>query len=191
MNTPAHLIFGAAAFARPGERAVNIAALAGSLLPDLSLFVLAGWALYVQGQPAGVVFGQLYFSEAWQGVFAIDNSLPLWGTGLALALWRHHAAATAFAGSGLLHLGLDFVLHNEDARRQFWPISDWMFRSPFSYWDPARYGTVIGPLEVILSVVLLVVLWRRFAGRLARGLILAGAVLELMPRTLVALVMGH
>ena len=38
----------------------------------------------------------------------------------------------AFASSGFLHLTLDFLLHNQDAGSQLWPLSDWIFISSFS-----------------------------------------------------------
>ena len=186
MNTPAHLIFAAAAFARPGQRKVNAAAVAGGLLPDLSLYLLAGFALYVQGIPAQVVFGQLYFSDAWQAVFAIDHSLPLWSLGLLVTLGLRSAAGTAFAGSGLLHAAVDFLLHHDDARRQLWPLSDWMFRSPVSYWDPQHYGYIAAPAEFLACLALSVLLWRRFRGGPARALIAAGMAMELAPAIMFA-----
>lgn len=51
VNTPAHLLLGLAAFGRPGDRRVSGAALAGALVPDLSLYLLAGGAL-ATGVPA-------------------------------------------------------------------------------------------------------------------------------------------
>ncbi|WP_328795072.1 hypothetical protein [Jannaschia marina] len=42
MNTPAHLIIGLAAFGKPGRPRVTAAALCGALLPDLSLYLMAG-----------------------------------------------------------------------------------------------------------------------------------------------------
>ncbi|MEJ6403518.1 hypothetical protein [Yoonia sp. 2307UL14-13] len=49
MNTPAHLIFGMTAFGRSGQVKVTAAALFGALLPDLSLYLLAGWHLNILG----------------------------------------------------------------------------------------------------------------------------------------------
>lgn len=181
MNTPAHLIFAAAAFARPGQRRVNAAALAGGLLPDLALYLMVGWALNVQDIPARVVFGEMYFSDRWQAVFAVDHSLPLWSLALILALALRSAPGIAFSGSGLLHLIFDFLLHHDDARRQFWPLSDGVFRSPVSYWDPQYYGHLAGSAEILVCLALSVLLWRRFRGWPARGLIAAGMALELSP----------
>lgn len=181
MNTPAHLILGTAAFGRATRPGSFWAAFAGSLAPDLSLYLMAGWAIYVRGIPANRVFDELYFSDAWQSVFAIDNSFVLWAIVLAVAVACARPWLTVFSAAGLLHLACDFALHNEDARRQFWPVSDWVFRSPVSYWDPRRHGDLVGGLEMAMVAVLTVVLWRRFRGKAVRATIAAAAALELVP----------
>lgn len=168
MNTPAHIIFAAAAFARPGQRRVTAAALAGGLAPDLSLYLLAGTSLYILGIPPRTVFGELYFSDAWQQVFAVDNSFLVWGVLLFVALRWKMPALTAFAGAGLLHLAFDLPLHNDDARRHFWPLTDWVFASPVSYWDDDHFGHVVGPIEVAACVALTALLFWRFRSLAAR-----------------------
>lgn len=180
MNTPAHLIFGAAAFARPDRPYVTIAAIFGGLLPDLSLYLLVGWAMS-RGIDARVIFGEMYFSDAWQAIFAVDNSIPLWGAALVVGLWQRWPVLIALAGAALLHLVFDFALHHDDARRHFWPLSTWVFRSPFSYWDGNHNGYIIGPLEIAVCLVLCGVLWRRFQSWLARVLIAAAMLAEAMP----------
>jgi hypothetical protein len=186
MNTPAHLIFGTAAFAKPDRPYVTTAAIAGALLPDLSLYLLVGWAMLIQGIDARIIFDELYFSPAWQGIFAVDNSIPLWGAVLALALWLRAPILMAFAGAGLLHVVFDLALHHDDARRHFWPLSDWVFQSPVSYWDGDHYGNIAGPLEIAVSLALCVVLWRRFRSILARALIVTAALAEAAPGILFA-----
>ncbi len=52
-------------------------------------------------------------------------------------------------------------MHAGDGRAHFWPISDWIFHSPFSYWDRGHHAGWIGPLELLVTGVLFVVLWRR------------------------------
>ena len=190
MNTPAHLIFGMAAFGRVDRRDVTAAALLGSLLPDLSLYLLVGWSLLVQGLSPGTVFGTLYFSALWQRIFAVDNSMPLWGLLLAAGLWRRWPGLVAFGGAGLLHLALDFALHSDDARRHFWPLSDFVFHSPLSYWDPRHFGNLVGPLEVGLSLLICGVLWRRFTNRVMRALIVFLGLAEFVPVLMFA-VMFH
>lgn len=163
MNTPAHLILGLAAFGKPGDRRVTGAALAGALLPDLSLYVLGGGALGL-GLPAERVFGELYFSDAWQRVFAVDNSIVLWGAVLGLGLWVRATWVIALSGAALLHLATDLPLHHDDGRLYFWPLTDWVFRSPFSYWDTGHHAGWIAPVEVALATGLALWLLRRYTG---------------------------
>ncbi len=161
MNTPAHLLIGAAVFARPPRGRVLGAALLGSLLPDASLYILAGVSLFVLGIPEQVVFGQLYYSAEWQTVFAIDNSFVLWGAVLGIALWRKWQFLRVMSAAALLHLGLDFFLHAGDGRSQFWPFSSWVFHSPVSYWDSAHHALWVAPFAMAACVASYVVLWQR------------------------------
>ncbi|MBM7068272.1 cobalamin biosynthesis protein CobQ [Actibacterium sp. 188UL27-1] len=181
MNTPAHLIFGAAAFARPNAPAVTTAALAGAMLPDLSLYVLVGWHLLWLGTPAQVVFDQLYFSDAWMRIFRVDNSFILWGVGFAAALACRSRWCIALTGAALLHLALDFPLHHDDGRPQFWPLTNWIFESPVSYWDSRAYGNIVGPIEVVASLILCGVLWRRFKAPLSRAVIVLAVLTQISP----------
>ncbi|QUJ75276.1 cobalamin biosynthesis protein CobQ [Sulfitobacter albidus] len=159
MNTPAHLLLGAAAFGKRGQRRTFWAAMAGGLAPDLSLYLLAGGALFLFGIPPRVVFDELYFSDTWQAIFAVDNSVFVWGALLALALWRRSDWGLAFAAAGLLHLALDFPLHHDDGRPHFWPVSDWVFESPLSYWDRAHGAGWIAPIEAALAALAAVWIW--------------------------------
>lgn len=181
MNTPAHLIIGAAAFARPGQPLITAAAILGALAPDLSLYVMAGVSLFVLGFSPERVFNELYFSAAWQTVFAIDNSFVIWGAVLGTAALARIRWLMVLAAAALLHLALDFPFHNDDARRHFWPVSDWVFVSPVSYWDTNHYGGIVGLAEAGLAAVLCVLLWRRFRSSVSRIMILGICVLELAP----------
>lgn len=190
MNTPAHLIFGAAAFGRAGQPRITVAAIAGSLVPDLSLYFMVAWNTWVRGLSEREIFGREYFSDYWQGIFAIDNSLPLWAAGLAVVILAKWRAGIAFFGAGCLHLVLDFLLHHDDGRMHFWPFSRWIFESPVSYWDPSAHGGIIGPLEVGICLALLVVLWRRFRPWWARTLLVIAGCLEVLPTIAFALWFG-
>lgn len=142
------------------------------------------WNRFIRGMTFGEIFGEQYFNSYWQSVFAIDNSIPLWALILAIALAFRLTALLAFSGAGLLHLLFDFPLHHDDGRAHFWPFSDWIFESPLSYWDSNHFGGIVGPIEGIVSFILLVVLWRRFSGLLAKCLILGAGVLECVPTIL-------
>ena len=107
--------------------------------------------------------------------------MPLWGAALALGLWLARDWIIAFAGAGLLHLLTDLPLHHNDGHPHFWPLTDWVYASPISYWDYAHHGAVVGPIEGLVSLGLCVLLWRRFKGWPARGAIAAIGLLEMVP----------
>jgi membrane-bound metal-dependent hydrolase YbcI (DUF457 family) len=161
MNTPTHMLIGAAVFARPVVPATLVAAMLGGLAPDVPMFALVLSSTRLAGIPQHEVFGTLFYSDSWQAVFAVDHSFFVWGLLLAFGHWRRHLILTAFVGAGFLHAAIDFVTHHDDARRQLWPVSDWVFRSPVSYWDPNYYGGIIGVFEVGLAGALTVLLCLR------------------------------
>lgn len=163
MNTPAHLLIGAAVFGRPATSKAIGAALIGAMLPDLSLYLMAGVSLIILQIPPQTVFDELYFSDSWQMVFAIDNSFFIWLGLLTVAIWRRSAWAIALTGAALLHLAFDFPLHHDDGRSHFWPASWWVFESPVSYWDRNHGAAWVAPVEGILAVAAVVVLWMRKA----------------------------
>jgi hypothetical protein len=187
MNTPAHLIIGLAAFGRPDAARVTVAALAGAVIPDLSLYLMVGWHMWVLATPPQMSFDQLYFSDAWQNVFRVDNSFILWGVGLALALLARSPVFIALTGAVLLHLACDFPLHHDDGRAHFWPLTDWVFASPVSYWDRRHYGDIVGSVEIGLCLILTVMLWRRFRGWPMRVLIGVLILVETAPGLMWAL----
>lgn len=171
MNTPAHLLIGAAVMGRSRAGAPNAAlrhllwaAVVGALLPDLSLYLLAGGALMIYDIPAHVVFNELYFSVTWQRIFAIDNSFVVWGVLLSIALWRRSGWGIALTGAALLHLAFDFPLHHDDGRPHFWPITGWVFESPISYWDRRHGANWIAPVEALACVAAAITLWVRRPG---------------------------
>ncbi|WP_299862768.1 cobalamin biosynthesis protein CobQ [uncultured Roseobacter sp.] len=164
MNTPAHLLIGAAVMGRKSTRPVVWAAIAGALLPDLSLYLLAGSALYIFGIAPQVVFDELYFSHNWQTIFAIDNSFLIWGGLFAVALWRGAPWAIALTGAALLHLCFDFPLHHDDGRAHFWPLTGWVFESPLSYWDRDHGAMWLAPVEAVAASLAAITLWQRRFG---------------------------
>lgn len=183
----------------PGAIALVLVALAGALFPDASIFVMWGIAKS-QGIAESVIWGEWYFSARWQLVGAMTNSFPIYMTIAAVAwlaggrYWisgsaiAANAAATpirenlrashlalVFASAAILHVLTDLPLHHDDGHPHFWPLTSWIFRSPVSYWDPAHYGRLWSVTEVVLALILITVLWRRFDNRAARVLLLLAA----------------
>ena len=91
------------------------------------------------------------------------------------------AVLIALFSAALVHLTLDFPLHNDDARAHFWPLTNWKFTSPVSYWDPKYYGQIVGPVEIGLALVASVYAWHKYRGRVMRGIIAVLALLEVAP----------
>ena len=164
MNTSTHIILGAAVFARADAPKVTYSAFAGGLIPDVSLLALTIWTIYFRDIPPRIVFGGLYFSDSWQAIFAVDNSMVLWGLLLAIALWLRRDWLVALTGAALLHLVFDFLLHHDDAKQHFWPLTDWVFQSPVSYWDTRFYGDIFAPIEFTGLVAMTVFLLWRLSG---------------------------
>lgn len=180
MNTPSHIILnlailgrrqGAPAAAAPSPGRSWAAGL-GGFLPDAPLFLFYGWAkLWVQA-PERQIWRELYNTPIWQDFFALSHSIPLALVGWGLARWRKSPIAMALFASMLLHDAADLPLHNADAHRHFFPLSNFRFISPVSYWDVNHFGAYAALGEWILVMVASVALWRRGAPRLAKvGLI--------------------
>jgi membrane-bound metal-dependent hydrolase YbcI (DUF457 family) len=200
MNTQTHILLGAALLARPGRPLRNVAAIAGGLVPDLSIFVM--WAsAKLSGTPETVIWRDMYWRPEWQSAAAVTNSLPLYlalaiaATGLGARLkpptqtagaradpfgpgggldWR--VAILAFSLAAMVHVATDFPVHVFDGHPAFWPFSDWIFQSPVSYWDRRYYGNYVSLIELALAVGLIAILWRRFSSPAIRGILVLAAV---------------
>ena len=181
MNTPTHLIISAVLFAKPEQRKVTTVALLGGFVPDFSLYFLFFWHQFIIGTPTKAIFEELYFSDYWQKIFAIDNSFIVWGIFLGLALFLKSGWMIAMSGAAFVHLMCDFPLHVDDARAHFWPLTMWKFESSISYWDSDHHGNIVSTLEFLLVCVMLGVLWRRFETLAPRIVIAATAMITVMP----------
>ena len=83
-------------------------------------------------------------------------------SGFPSLLSRAGLLILVFALAALIHALTDFPLHHDDGHPHFWPLTNWIFRSPVSYWDPAHFGNIWSVVEFILALILIVLLWRRF-----------------------------
>ncbi len=179
MNTVAHMVIASAALASPNAPKRNWAVLIGALIPDASMFVFFAWSR-LQGWSGDETWNVQYWNEPWQTLGAVSNSLALFGALLILALWRKWSLWSVLASAALLHIALDFPLHADDAHRHFWPISDWRFFSPVSYWDPAHNGLIGGAIETVSMLFAAGVLWWRFTNARWRLLFASLASLQLL-----------
>ena len=101
-----------------------------------------------------------------QTLIAVFNSIPIY---MALAglgyvkrgtLWGK--TVLFFALAALIHMATDFPVHGHDAYRHFWPVSDYRFHSPISYWEADHHAAWVSLVESIIGLSCIVVLWQRF-----------------------------
>ncbi len=155
METYSHAFF-TWALAKHGVkagRAAGIAGLVGASLPDLPSFVAT--AYYV---------GPAYLRDGWSSMDseelldAIYFTGPFGTTGsilhsvvppvaLLLLYWLlelgrrdRRRILLWFLLGWFGHTVADFLTHVDDMRPLFWPISDWTWSSPVSYYNSAYYG---------------------------------------------------
>ena len=138
-------------------------------VPTLSLGATSGSLLErirrlaeVEANPrvgAGGLLGVALVALMLIGAIAMRN---------APAAHRIGVFAMFLALAALTHLAADLPVHVDDAHRHLWPLSDWKFISPVSYWDPGHHGTAFSIFEALLGVVLCVILLRRFESWLVR-----------------------
>ncbi|MEL6966809.1 MAG: hypothetical protein AAGM04_05450 [Pseudomonadota bacterium] len=180
MMSQTHVLLAAALFAKPGKTLRNTAVVAGAIVPDIAIFGLLGWSK-VMGIPETRVWNELYWQEPWQTYTAAGNSLPLY---LLIAVFgvlilrlvpaahRLGMVALFFALAAITHVAGDLPVHVEDAHRHLWPLSDWKFISPVSYWNPEHHGRAFSVFEGLLGIALSIILFRRFKGWLTRVIII-------------------
>lgn len=187
MMTQTHLLMAAAVFAKPGDWKKTAIAVAGGLVPDFMLTALFFNARF-QGVSTGTIFNDLFWSEKWSNLMAPGNSFVLFAIFLIVGIVLQKSSGTktrigtlivVFCVSAYLHLITDFFLHAEDARVQFWPLSDWIFHPPVSYWDGRYYGNWFQPFEIALGFLCLAILFNRYRSRIVRIILISVMILYL------------
>ena len=166
MNTTTHALVGLAVLARRGEPVRNRWVLFGSVLPDIPIFIWGAWHMFVLGTDGQTLWRELYFAPFMQTLIAPFNSVVVLGA-LSLLAWTQRSrtwglALLTICLAGLLHIACDFPVHTDDAYRHLWPLSDWRFNSPISYWDSQRGAGWFVYLEAAITAACIAVLWRRF-----------------------------
>ena len=173
MNTVAHLVFNLLTIERPHlfypwpsflrKNSLPIAPIVwGALIPDLPMVVFYGVEKLWLGQSEDYIWGSAYFLPHWSNFIDVFNSIPLIGLGFIWSFWQQSRWGWLLCMSLLLHVLGDLPLHHDDGHRHFFPISNWRFESPISYWDPNHHGGLIAVIEAIAVFMACFLLFRSY-----------------------------
>ncbi len=180
MNTPAHAILNLLVLHRRGDGKHLGAITVGAVLPDAPMLIFYLWEKLALRTPETEIWNSKYFDPSWHTFFDLFNSLPLAALIFILALWRRSGTVQALTLSMGIHTLADLLTHREDAHRHFFPLSDWRFQSPVSYWDPAHHGQTFMLGEVLLTLVATILLAKRIRRPKGRWLSLTIAAIYLL-----------
>ncbi len=165
MDTTAHIVCNLLVQSRPSYPRIFIWTIVGAILPDLPIFVFYAWESGIVGSSESEIWSTRYFLPGWQNFIDLFNSIPLVILALAASIYFRLQWGVVVTVGMLLHIAFDIPLHHDDAHRHFFPISNWRFFSPFSYWDSRFYGDILRPAQVVFVFGGLIWLWMRHPGR--------------------------
>ncbi|TMA79010.1 MAG: hypothetical protein E6J72_12570 [Deltaproteobacteria bacterium] len=176
MNTPAHAVLNLVLLGATKEPRRAPPVLLGAVLPDLPIAVLYAYER-LRGMPEAWIWRTAYYDPRWQAAIDALHSFPLILAVLGTALVLKWPRLVLLCASMLLHAVVDFFLHHDDAHRHFFPLLDWRFASPVSYWDPRYFGNVMAPAEAIGVVAACVLIARTTPSPSVRGVVVGIALL--------------
>ena len=166
MNSPTHTLLALALLSKRGVRKRNWAIFLGSIIPDLAIYLWFPYQALIKGESGKRIWDELYFEAPMQNAVALFNSIPIYAVLAVIGfiargkLWGK--CLLVFALAALVHMATDLPVHNHDAYRHFWPISEWRFYSPFSYWETDHHAGWVSLIEAAIALGSIFILWRRF-----------------------------
>ena len=169
MITTTHILLAMATLTKREDWKRNVTVFFGGLLPDLAVFLWYPYQKFVNGVSDREIWRELYFEPPMQNLIAWFNSIPIY---VLLALIGFFARTKTWGKllmflslAALIHIATDLPVHADDAYRHFWPLSDWRFYSPLSYWDNNHHAAWVGKVDVAIAVGSVAVLWQRHPTR--------------------------
>jgi hypothetical protein len=169
MNTPAHIVVNLLALDRKESPGRSAPVFWGSVIPDAPMVLFYTIEKLVHGLSEKEIWTRAYFDAGWQTFFDLFNSIPIAVLLLAVGRRFRNRWAVWVSASVLLHIALDLPFHHDDAHGHFFPLSDWRFQSPVSYWNPEYYGVWMAAFETTIVLAGSVILFRRSATRLGKA----------------------
>ncbi len=169
MNSPTHTLLAMALLSKSGKPVRNWAIAIGSLIPDIAIYIWAPWQMWINDVGRRTLWRELYFEDTMQAIIAPPNSIPLFALLAGIGFWLNASGRSLKWGlallmlslAALIHIATDIPVHSHDAYRHLWPLSDWRFHSPISYWQDSRGGRWISMIEAAIGLACAIVLWRR------------------------------
>ena len=150
MNTPSHIVINLFLLGRGPSSQFYLPIIVGSLLPDIAIFWFYFWAKFIQKIPESKIWSETYFSDFWQNIFAIPNSIILSLIGVLICQYYQLTWLKIVFISMIIHCLFDLPVHHDDAHRHFAPLTNYRFISPFSYWDVRYFGKWVALIELLL-----------------------------------------
>ena len=178
MNTPVHATLALAVLGKKEKPKELKWIFLGAVLPDLSMFGLFFYEVMI-GTPQRIIWNEKYYTPLWQNTTDLFNSFPLFLALYLLALYQRWRAVQVVCLAAFLHLATDLPLHHDDGHRHFYPLSDWRYESPISYWDPNHYGDYWMIVEMVLLLVTAYLSYRVITNKGWRGVLLGACLLTL------------
>ena len=169
MNTQSHALINTALLSRKAASPLHRYALIGAVVPDVPMFIFFAIEAFILKHPQSLIWSERYFLPGWQNLFDIFNSIPLFLLLLGIGYWRKSNALIICSLSLLLHAAGDFFLHHDDGHRHFFPLLQFRFHSPVSYWDPNHHGRIVSAIEILVTAGASIYLFTRLQSRLMKG----------------------
>lgn len=132
-----------------------LAIIIGSFLPDVSTYLFFFVHTVLLGTTQSTMWNTLYFDSAWTPFITLSHSFLLWPALLLVAKIAKQKILFWVSAAALAHSGLDFLVHHDDAYRHLWPLTNWKFLSPVSYYDPNYFGTLFGLVDFAVIILFL------------------------------------
>jgi len=186
MNTQSHAIINLFILRKLFKKKVdklkhfNLIVVLGSILPDVPMFFFFIWYTFIVPTAQRTIWNTLYFSDSWQMLFNLFNSIPIF-LGIALfAYWFSKTRLFIFCLANLLHFVGDFFVHQEDAHAHFFPLSNYKFISPISYWDRSSGGAWFSVVEAIIILIISIFLFKHIKTWWGKALLIGANILSLL-----------
>jgi hypothetical protein len=173
MNTPSHAILNLFILHQQMRNQASPAIFIGAILPDIPIFVFFFLMKFVYRLPSQQIWSEAYYQPFWQAVVSTFHSIPIAFIGWLIAHFCGWKLIEVGFISMLIHDFLDLPVHNHDAHRHFYPLSNYRFISPISYWDTKHYGGIVAFVEISLVLLASIYLFGSMRSYFTKGLLIA------------------